>query len=102
MPKSVDILFITLASPIQIGVYEDGTLIEKVQSYEKSSDVLPKIFDEISSKYDVKKLLYTNGPGSFMAIKITYIFLKSIPKFINSFLIFSTSLGFPPKPCTTT
>lgn len=78
MPKSVDILFITLASPIQVGVYQDGTLIEKVQSCEKSSDILPKIFDALSKRYDIKKLLYTNGPGSFMAIKITYIFLKSI------------------------
>ena len=78
MPKSVDILFITLASPIQVGVYQDGTLIEKVQSCEKSSDILPKIFDTLSKRYDIKKLLYTNGPGSFMAIKITYIFLKSI------------------------
>lgn len=78
MPKSVDLLFITLASPIQVGVYEDGTLIESVLSHEKSSDVLGKIFDELSNRYDIKKLLYTNGPGSFMAIKISYIFLKSM------------------------
>jgi tRNA A37 threonylcarbamoyladenosine modification protein TsaB len=78
MHKSVDLLFLTLSSPIKVGIYEDGRLIERVESCEKSSDVLPKIFEELSKKYEIKKLLYANGPGSFMAIKITYIFLKSM------------------------
>jgi len=78
MPKSVDLVFITLSSPIYIGVYEDGLLIDRIISEEKSSDVLPKIFSELSNKYDVKQLFYANGPGSFMAIKIAYIFLKSM------------------------
>ena len=78
MPKSVDLLFITLSSPIKIGIYEDNKLIESLETYEKSSDVLPKIFDELSRKYLIKKLFYANGPGSFMAIKIAYIFLKSM------------------------
>jgi len=78
MHKSVDLLFITLSSPIKVGVYEDGILIETIQSNEKSSDVLPKIFEDLSKRYKIKKLLYANGPGSFMAIKIAYIFLKSI------------------------
>ncbi|DAB27487.1 MAG: hypothetical protein A2513_09350 [Sulfurimonas sp. RIFOXYD12_FULL_33_39] len=78
MHKSVDLVFITLSLPIQVGVYKDNLLIEIITSQEKSSDVLPKIFDELSKKYDIKKLLYANGPGSFMAIKIAYIFLKSM------------------------
>lgn len=78
MPKSVDLLFITLSSPIQIGVYEDGILIQSIQNHEKSSDILPKIFDTLSQQYTIKRLFYANGPGSFMAIKIAYIFLKSM------------------------
>lgn len=78
MLKSVDLLFLTLSSPIKVGVYEDGRVIESIESCEKSSDVLPKIFEDLSARYDIKKLLYANGPGSFMAIKITYIFLKSM------------------------
>lgn len=78
MPKDVDLLFITLSSPIQIGVYEHGNLIETIKSEEKSSDVLPKIYSELSSRYNIKKLFYANGPGSFMAIKVAYIFLKSM------------------------
>ena len=77
MPK-VDLLFITLTSPILIGVYEEGKLIEKVISEEKSSDVLPLLFKELQEKYVIEKLFYANGPGSFMAIKIAYVFLKSM------------------------
>lgn len=78
MHKSVDLVFITLSSPIQIGVYKDGELVRTVVSQEKSSEILPKIFDELSKEYVIKGLYYANGPGSFMAIKVAYIFLKSM------------------------
>lgn len=78
MLKKVDILVIALSSPIQIGVYEDAKLIESIVSKEKSSDCLPLLFDKLLQKYNVQQLFYAKGPGSFMAIKIAYIFLKSI------------------------
>ena len=78
MPKKVDVLAITLTSPILIGIYENQKLIETIQSQEKSSDILPLLFRNILKKYEVQKLFYANGPGSFMAIKVAYIFLKSI------------------------
>ncbi len=78
MPRKVDILLIALTSPIQIGIYEENTLVESISSDKKSSDVLPMIFDDIFKRYSVEKLFYANGPGSFMAIKVAYIFLKSI------------------------
>jgi tRNA A37 threonylcarbamoyladenosine modification protein TsaB len=78
MPKSIDVLLIAISSPIQIGIYEDKKLIETIESSDKSSEVLPGIFKTIFEKYSVKQLFYANGPGSFMAIKIAYIFLKSI------------------------
>lgn len=78
MHKKVDILVIALSSPLKIGVYENEKLIETIESFEKSSDYLPTLFRDLLHKYDVKKLFYANGPGSFMAIKIAYIFLKSI------------------------
>lgn len=78
MPKSVDVLLVALSSPIQIGIYENSKLIDTLVSQDKSSDVLPSIYKDIFKKYDVKNLFYANGPGSFMAIKVAYIFLKSI------------------------
>ncbi|QOP45272.1 hypothetical protein [Sulfurimonas paralvinellae] len=79
MPKKkVDVLLITLTSPILVGIYEDKKLMDTIESEEKSSDVLPLIFRDILKKYDIQTLLYANGPGSFMAIKVAYVFLKSL------------------------
>ncbi|HIP15549.1 MAG TPA: hypothetical protein EYG74_08675 [Sulfurimonas autotrophica] len=74
----VDVLCITLTAPIKIGIYQENRLITTIQSDEKSSDALPVIFKNILNEYEVEKLFYANGPGSFMAIKVAYIFLKSL------------------------
>ncbi|WP_373070255.1 hypothetical protein [Sulfurimonas sp.] len=78
MLKNVDVVCVTLSSPILIGVYENKKLIETISTEEKTSEVLPEIFEELLKKYEIKNLFYAKGPGSFMAIKITYLFLKSL------------------------
>ncbi len=78
MPKEVDVVLVALSSPVLVGVYEDLKLIKTIKSDEKSSEILPKIYEELLQTYDIKNLFYANGPGSFMAIKIAYIFLKSL------------------------
>ncbi len=78
-PKRMhDLVVIALSSPLLLGVYKDGLLIETVESDEKSSEVLPKLYKELRSRYSFTHLVYAKGPGSFMAIKISYIFLKTI------------------------
>ncbi len=77
MLKKVDVLLITLVSPIKIGIYENKELIETIESEKKSSDILPLLFDDLQKKYQPQRLFYANGPGSFMAIKVAYVFLKS-------------------------
>jgi len=94
MLRSVDLVFITLSSPVLVGVYEEKKLIETIESYEKSSEILPNIFDELSKKYKIKKLFYANGPGSFMAIKIAYIFLKSMSVLKNIPLLATDAFYF--------
>lgn len=94
MLRSVDLVFITLSSPVLVGVYEEKKLIETIKSYEKSSEILPNIFDELSKKYKIKKLFYANGPGSFMAIKIAYIFLKSMSVLKNIPLLATDAFYF--------
>jgi len=76
--EEVELLVIALSSPIYIGVYKEQKLIKTIKSDEKSSEVLPLLFEEIMKEYDVKSLFFANGPGSFMAIKVTYVFLKSL------------------------
>ena len=78
MPSSYKILIISIASPLLIGVYKDDCLIEKIESNQKTSDVLLKILTQLSATYNYSQLLYTNGPGSYMAIKLTYITLRTL------------------------
>ena len=78
MLKKVDIVCVTLSSPIFIGIYENNKLINTIECNEKSSESLPKIFKEFLVKYEIENIFYANGPGSFMAIKVAYIFLKSL------------------------
>lgn len=74
----MDILVISIANPILIGVYEDKKLIQTFTQDGKSSDIIPKIFSEISEQCAMKRLFYVNAPGSYMAIKVAYVFLKTL------------------------
>jgi len=78
LPSSYEILIVTIATPLLIGVYENGELIETIKSEGKTSEVLLKILTELSVKYEYKRVIYTSGPGSYMAIKLTYITLRSL------------------------
>ncbi len=77
-PSSYEVLIISIASPLLLGVYRDGELVEKIETQEKTSEILLKKLSELSKKYNYKRLVYTNGPGSYMAIKLTYITLRSL------------------------
>ncbi|MDR2636173.1 MAG: hypothetical protein LBC08_05025 [Campylobacteraceae bacterium] len=69
---------LALSSPLAVGIYSQNNLIKTYESSESSSESLPKIFDDILRAYDVGALFYTNGPGSFMSIKVSYVFLKTL------------------------
>jgi len=77
LPK-VTLLIISIASPLLVGVYEDDLLIETIFSEKKTSEILLPLIMECLERYDVSKIIYTRGPGSYMAIKLTYIMLKTI------------------------
>ena len=73
-----DLVVIALTSPIIIGVYKDQQLIETIKREERSSEILPELFKELLERYEVKSIVYANGPGSFIAIKVSYIFLRTL------------------------
>ncbi len=77
MPK-VDIIVIALAAPIQVGVYRDGKLEKVFRNEKQASDYLPEVFDILLGAYSIASITYANGPGSFMAIKMSYLFLKTL------------------------
>ena len=61
-----------------MGVYEDDVLVEQITSNKKTSEILLSLITKNLDKYEVSRLIYTKGPGSYMAIKLTYIMLKTI------------------------
>ena len=78
LPSSYEILIVSIASPLLIGVYKNDKLVETVENVGKTSEVLLKILMELASKYNYERIVYISGPGSYMAIKLTYITLRSL------------------------
>lgn len=76
--KTYTLLIISISTPILIGVYEDNERIEVFSSDKKTSEILLPLLQNILKRYDISKIIYTRGPGSYMAIKLTYIMLKTI------------------------
>lgn len=74
-----DAVVIALGNPLRIGIYDQqGDIVEEVTTEEMGSDALPKIFEDLLNRYTFAHLIYANGPGSFMGIKVTYLFLKTL------------------------
>ena len=74
----VDLVAVTISNPALFGIYKNNILIEKIEKKGKTSDILPLIFDELLKKYNIKRIIYTKGPGSYMAIKLSFIFFKTM------------------------
>ncbi len=74
----VDIVVISISNPLKIGIYKDNILDKSFEFNGMTSDVLPRIFDELLKEFDIKSVIYSNGPGSYMSIKLSYIFLKTL------------------------
>lgn len=74
----VDILVISISTPLKIGIYQKGVLVDTYEIDGKTSDILPIAFEKIMEKYELGRILYVNSPGSYMAIKVAYVFLKTM------------------------
>lgn len=74
---------IALSSPLLVGIYQNDILIKQYEEFGKTSDMLPDLFSKILDEYNVENIFFTNGPGSFMAIKVAYIFLKTLSISLN-------------------
>ena len=74
----IEILVITISNPLLIGVYENKKLIKEHKLDGKTSDLLPSLFEKLLKENEIKRIIYVNSPGSFMSIKVAYIFLKTI------------------------
>lgn len=77
MQESSDLVLFSTLSPILCGIYQNKKLIDSFQMQEKTLDALLKVF-MLTKKYEIKRVFYANGPGSFTAIKLTHIFLQTL------------------------
>ena len=95
MPKmKVSVLVVALRSPVLVGVYNDNKLIKNYETTDMTSDALPSIFKDILEKYELTNLYYANGPGSYMSIKLTFIFLRTLSITHNVSLGASSAFNF--------
>ncbi len=67
-----------ISVPIQIGCYQNDELISTIELHGKASDVLLEALESLMEQHSIQKIIYASGPGSYMAIKLTYITLKTI------------------------
>ncbi|RBQ31059.1 hypothetical protein CRU92_09110 [Arcobacter sp. FW59] len=74
----IEVLVITISNPLLIGIYKNKQLLKEYKLDGLTSDKLPLLFENLLKEFDINKIIYVNTPGSFMSIKIAYIFLKTL------------------------
>lgn len=73
---SCELIIVSLSTPLIIGVYENGELKDELKSEKQSSDALIELLAQLKNSYKIKRIIYANGPGSFMGLKISYVILR--------------------------
>jgi len=73
-----EVLVISISNPLLLGIYQDKELIKELEIEGMTSDVLPITFEKIINEYEISRISYVNTPGSYMAIKVAYVFLKTL------------------------
>lgn len=74
----IEVLVISISKPLLVGVYENKKLIKSYEDEGMTSDALPLIFEKLLKEFTINSISYVNTPGSYMAIKVSYVFLKTI------------------------
>ena len=73
------ILLIPTSTPPLVGIYKDNKLISSNKLESQLSDSLVSFFCDLKEQGILfNELFYVNGPGSYMALKLTYIFAKTL------------------------
>jgi len=72
------LLINSIAVPMQIGCYRDDRLLCERQLEGRASEALLSELEGLLEEYPITRILYASGPGSYMAIKLTYIALATL------------------------
>ncbi len=81
-----------ISSPLLLALYKDDTLLKSWQVDGYVSDSLVEELKKILDEYKISEIIYANGPGSYMGVKLTYILLKTLE--IIKEIPFFGALGF--------
>ncbi|MBZ7994460.1 tRNA threonylcarbamoyladenosine biosynthesis protein TsaB [Campylobacter canadensis] len=84
-----------MAVPAKIGIYDKD--LKLVKSYELNNYVsveLSLVVDEILKEFKIDELIYANGPGSFMSLKIAYVFFSTLSLVLNIPLKATSAFAF--------
>ena len=73
-----DLVLVPLASPLLAGVYVEGKLVRSWEEEGKTSDILAPLYEKIDRGYAIRNVYFARGPGSYMAIKLAYVFLRTL------------------------
>ena len=68
-----------LSNPLIMALYDKkGELFREWELKGYASDNLVEELDKILKEFEIKRIIYANGPGSYMGIKLCYIALKTL------------------------
>ena len=104
--RHIDIVLLSVNTPLLCGVYEDNVLIEEISSAKPLLVSLPYVFESLlptphqNPAYNdsrIDAIYYANGPGSFSALKLTHIFLHTLSSLYDIELFATSSFYFTPS-----
>lgn len=80
MPKlPVTVLLISASRPMRLAVYDRaGAKLESFESDAPATESFYPLFKAIDEQYAIEKLAYARGPGSFMGLKLGYVFMQTL------------------------
>jgi len=67
-----------ICSPMGFALYRNGKLAEEWKRRGYVSENLAEEIKELLERLELQEIVYINGPGSYMGIKLTYILLKTL------------------------
>lgn len=102
--EKISLILVAVVTPIKFGLYKNRELFKEIESNKKVSEAILEIFSEILKEYEIEAIYFAKGPGSFMALKLQYIFLKTLQitlniplKAVDSFYFFPQKIIFCTK-----
>ena len=101
--QDLSLALVSVNAPVLCGLYQDNgenlELFDCISSSDTALKALPYIFESFfppsnqTNKYrdfQLKRIFYANGPGSFTALKLTHIFLQTL-KLVHHIELYATS-----------